>query len=199
MRTCGFDLFYGYTNEQGRYRIEGLSEAKFLVQVDAVHKGYVKTRKIVALGQGAPQLDFALSRGVNIRGVIVDTTGKPYQVGRSSGHAAQKKGGFGASGSNFAYGNKFAPGYIRDGSTAIYEEGEGDAMGVIMIFPDDTSFLLPAVAPGEIEIEFHPRGPGQRVQAILHDGKDIRTTGMIVEPGQDIRDLKIVVATDADR
>ncbi len=194
-----FDLFYDYTDKQGWYHMKGLSDARFMVHVDAVYKGYVKIRRIVTLGQEAPRLDFALIRGANIRGVLVDEKRQPYQAGRSFGHADRKQGGFGGAASNFPYGNKYAPDSIRNGSTVFYTEGQGEAMGTMMVFPSDTTFLLPAVAPGHVEIEFRPRGRGERVQAILHEGRDIQETGLMVEPGQEITDLTIVIAQRADR
>ncbi|MEJ2704711.1 MAG: carboxypeptidase-like regulatory domain-containing protein [Sedimentisphaerales bacterium] len=65
-----FDLFCGYTNEQGRYRIEGLGEGTFIVHVDAVYKGLVKTRKLVTIKPDAQptQLNFTLTRGVRVSG-----------------------------------------------------------------------------------------------------------------------------------
>jgi hypothetical protein len=139
-----------------------------------------------------------LRRGANIRGNLVDEQGNPYRAGRNSGYASRKRGGFGGAASNFRYGNKHAPDYLRNNSTVFYEEGEGDASGTIMAFPTDSSFLLPAVAPGEIVIGFRPRGRGERVSQILYGGRDIRQAGLVVEAGRDIEDVTIVIrAADA--
>jgi hypothetical protein len=81
----------------------------------------------------------------------------------------------------------------------IHEEGQGDAVGAMMVFPDETSFLLPAVAPGEIEIDFHPDGRDERVQAILYEGKDVWRTGLTIKPGQEVRDIQIVVASSGSQ
>ena len=139
------------------------------------------------------QLDFALRPGVNIRGTFVDAEGRPYRVGRGFGSASRRHGGFAGRASNFPYGNKYAPKYIRDGTTVFYEEGEGDAQGTMFVFPSETSFLLPAVAPGDVTLRFVPRGRGERVAKILHQGRDLLKTGLTVEPGQDIRDVTIVI------
>ena len=190
-----FDLFYTYTDEQGRYHLEGLGEGKFIVHIDAVHQGYVKTRKIatVAAGAARTQLDFALSPGVDISGTFVDEQGQPYQVGRGFGSASHKGRGFAARASNFPYGNKYAPKHIREGTTVFYEEGEGDATGTMFVFPTETLFLLPAVAPGDVALRFTPRGRGERVTKILHQGRGILDSGLTVEPGRDVNGVTIVI------
>ncbi len=190
-----FDLFYTYTDEQGRYCLEGLGAGQFIVHVDAVHQGYVKTRKMVTVASSGPQrrLDFTLRPGANISGTFVDEKGQPYQVGRSFGGASRKKGGFAGRASNFSYGNKYAPEPIRLGSTVFYEEGEGDGLGTKMAFPSETSFLIPAVAVGEVVISFRPRGPGEHVTKMLYQGRNVLKTGLTVKPNQDVTDVTIVV------
>ncbi|UCD51506.1 MAG: tetratricopeptide repeat protein [Phycisphaerales bacterium] len=191
-----FDLFYTYTDEQGRYRLEGLGEGKFIVHVDAVHQGYVKTRKIAVVKPDAvlTQLDFTLRPGANISGTVVDETGQPYHVGRGFGNASRRRGGFAARASNFPYGNMHAPEFIRRGSTVFCEEGEGDVLGTTMVFPTETSFLLPAVAPGDVLIRFRPRGRGESVTKILYEGRDILKTGLKVEPCRSVTGIGIIVA-----
>jgi hypothetical protein len=190
-----FDLFYTYTDEQGRYRVEGLGAGKFIVHVDARHDGYVKTRKITAIDAGAVQesLDFSLTRGANISGTLVDEEGQPYKVGRGYGYASRTTRGSGGNASNFPYGNKHAPECIRTASTLFYEEGEGDAASARMAFPTETSFLIPAVPPGKVAISFRPRGPGERVVKILHEGRDVLESGLTVEAGRDISGVTVVV------
>ncbi|MBN2127965.1 MAG: carboxypeptidase regulatory-like domain-containing protein [Sedimentisphaerales bacterium] len=192
-----FDLYYAYADEQGRYHLDGLGVGTFIVHVDARHRGYVKSRRLLTIGKGTAQtrLDFSLRRGATIGGNLVDEQGNPYRVGRSSGYASRKRGGFAAAASNFRYGNKHAPDYIRNGATVFYEEGEGDASGAIMTFPKQSSFLLSAVAPGEIVIGFRPRGRGERVSKILYRGRDIRETGLAIEAGQNVEDVTIVIQT----
>ncbi len=189
------DRYYTYTNEHGRYRLEGLGAGILIVHVDAVYQGYVKTRMMAPLASDAPpeRLDLTLRRGANISGALVDQKGRPYPVGRGQGNASCRPGGFAASASNFPYGNRHAPEHIRTGSTVFYQEGEGDAMGTIMVFPSETTFLLPSVAPGDVLIRFSPRGPGERVTRILHQGRDILKSGLTVTPEQDVTDVTIVV------
>ena len=192
-----FDLFCAYTDKRGRYKIEGLGEGKFIVHVDAVHKGLVKTRKFVTIKPDTQetQLDFTLRRGVTIGGRFVDQNGDPWQVGRGFGNGRSKRQGFGGAASNFVYGNRYAPPYIRDGCTVFYEEGEGDGVGVVMVFPTESSFLLPAMVPGETVISFRPRGKDEQVLKILYQGRNILGTGLVTEPGQEIKDVTIVIGT----
>jgi hypothetical protein len=190
-----FDLFYTYADEQGRYRMEGLGAGTYIVHVDARHDGYVKTRKITTVDAGAAQepLDFVLRRGGSISGTLVDEEGQPYKVGRGYGYASRTTRGSGGAASNFPYGNKHAPECIRTASTLFYEEGEGDAASARMAFPTETSFLLPAVPPGKVAISFRPRGRGERVAKMLHEGRDVLESGLTVEAGRDITGVTIVV------
>ena len=42
-RDMLFDFVTAYTDEQGHYQIRGLGDGEFLVHVDAVHRGFVRT------------------------------------------------------------------------------------------------------------------------------------------------------------
>ena len=66
-----------------------------------------------------------------------------------------------------------------------------------MVFPTEYSFLLPAMAPGEITIDFRPRGSGARLAKILYQGQDISKSGLLAEAGQKIDDVTIVIGTSA--
>ena len=192
-----FDLFYAYTDGQGRYRIEGLGEGKFIVHVDGVHKGFVKTRKLVTIEPEAKetQLDFTLRRGVTISGRFVDDEGNPWRwwANRSSGSAYVKGSPGGGAASTLGCRNKYAPSYIREGHSIFSEEGEGDHPSTKMVFPTESTFLLPAVMSGKTFVDFSSRGKGERVLKILHEGKDIWKTGLVTESGQEIKDVTIVI------
>lgn len=193
-----FDLFCGYTDQQGRYRIEGLGEGTFIVHVDAVHKGLIKTRKTVTFKPDSEEthLDFALRRGVTISGTFVDQNGDPWKVGRGVGYGrVKRRDSEGEGPSNFVYGNRHAPSYLREGCTVFYGDGGGDALGVVMVFPAESSFMLPAMVPGETVIEFRPRREGERFLKILYQGRDISSTGLVTEPGQKTEDVTIVIGT----
>ncbi|MHC4477274.1 MAG: HEAT repeat domain-containing protein [Planctomycetota bacterium] len=190
-----FDLFATYTDEQGRYRLEGLGDGKFIVHVDAVDKGFVKTRKIVSIETGIREtkLDSALTPGVEISGKFVDQQDNDWQVGRSFGSAyvevqGRRRGG---AASNFPYGNKYAPEHIRNGCTVFSEEGQGDHRSVMMVSPTESSFLLPAMLPAKTFLRFSPHGG--RVLKILYQGKDISKTGLDTGPGRKIDDITIVI------
>jgi protocatechuate 3,4-dioxygenase beta subunit len=193
-----FDLFPAHTDEYGRYTIKGLGEGKFIVHVDARHRGLVKTRRYVTIEPCAKQtmLDFTLRPGATISGSLVDEQGNDWQIDRSDGlsytEIPDRRRGEGAS--NFPYGSKYAPSYIKEQSTIFYEEGQGDNIYSKMVFPTKSSFLLPAVLPGKVKIEFYPRKRGQKLSRILYQGRDISETGLDAAPGQQIKDVKIVIA-----
>ena len=193
-----FDLFYGYSDEQGRYKIEGLGEGKFIVHVDAVHKGFVKTRKRVTIEPEAKktQLNLTLRRSVTISGRFVDYEGNPWQVGRSDGRAYIEGKPRGSTGRAIRYPNKYAPSHLSEASSVSSEEGEGDYPSTDMVFPTQSSFLLPAVMPGKTLFDFHPpSGKGERVLKILYQGRNILGTGLVTEPEQEIKDVTIVIGT----
>lgn len=186
-----FDLFYSYTDSNGDYRLQGLDEGTYIVHVDAMYQGYVKTRKQATMkpGQEETVLDFALTSGVAIRGRFRDPSGEPLSVGRSSGYV--NTGGFGYA-SNFPYGNRYAPKAIREGTTLWSEEGQGDHGACFMAFPTADSFLVPAVLPGDGRLEFRPRDA--RVVKILNGQDEISRRRLLpVVLGQDINDITIIV------
>jgi protocatechuate 3,4-dioxygenase beta subunit len=192
------DLFCGYTDKQGRYKIQGLGEGKFIVHVDAVHKGFVKTRKLVTIEAEAQetQIDFTLRRGVTISGRFVDAKGNPWQVGRGDGRAYIEGKPRGRTGRAMRYPNKYAPEKISEAGLIYSEKGEGDYTYTEMVFPTQSSFLLPAVMPGMTLFDFHPRASkGEQVLKILYQGRDINRsrTGLVTEPGQEIKDVTIVI------
>jgi len=193
-----FDLFCGYTDKQGRYKIEGLGEGKFIVHVDAVHKGFVKTRKLVTIEAETQktQIDFALRSGVTISGKFVDAKGNPWQVGRGDGRAYVEGKPRGRTGRAMWYPNKYAPDKISKASLISSEKGEGDYSYTEMVFPTQSSFLLPAVMPGKTLFDFHPRASkGEQVLKILYQGRDINRsrTGLVTESGQEIKDVTMVI------
>ena len=88
-RDMLFDFNTAYTDQQGRYRIHGLADGEFLVHVDAVHRGWVRTRTPLDLAGSSqpPELNFTLARGATLAGRFVDDTGHDWQIGQSFGYA----------------------------------------------------------------------------------------------------------------
>ena len=88
-RDMFFDFNTAYTDAQGHYRIDGLGAGQFLVHVDAVHRGFVRTRVPLNLDKTSTkvQRDFTLNRGVLISGKFVDQNGDAWKIGESYGYA----------------------------------------------------------------------------------------------------------------
>ncbi|MFB0524444.1 MAG: carboxypeptidase-like regulatory domain-containing protein, partial [Phycisphaerae bacterium] len=204
-RDMLFDFVTAYTDEQGHYQIQGLGDGEFLVHVDAVHRGLVRTRTPIDIDSAneRTQLDFALKRGVTISGKFVDTDGNDWQIGQSYGHANIKKQSepdsrtgkitksVSFSLTNFR--NKYRPKDVRDGSGGEFSSGEGDYESGDMIFPTKNSFLLQGIMPGHTMISFSPKKEGQEVLEILYNGQNIMETGLETKPGQEIKDVVIVI------
>ena len=72
------DFVTAYTDDQGCYRIHGLGEGAFQVNVDAAHRGLIGTRTPLDLdGQNEKtELNFTLNRGVEISGKFVGRGGR---------------------------------------------------------------------------------------------------------------------------
>ncbi|MHC4396721.1 MAG: M56 family metallopeptidase [Planctomycetota bacterium] len=205
-RDMFFDFVTAYTDEQGNYQIQGLGDGEFLIHVDAVHRGLVRTRTPINIESAnqKTQLDFTLKRGVTISGKFVDIEGNDWQIGRSYGHAIVKeqselnsdsgtitKTSFSLT--NFR--NKYRPKDVRDGSGGEFYSGEGDYEGGSMIFPTKSTFILQGMMPGQTLITFSPKKESQEVLEILYNGQNIMETGIETQPGQDINDVTIVVGT----
>jgi len=191
-----YDLFPGYTDERGSYRIEGLGEGSFLAYADAMYKGFVKTRKFFTIRPGAKEtrLDISLRRGARISGKFVDEDGSPWQVERAHGSTFIPGAPYVGNASNFPYRNKYGTSVVW-GTTVFYNAGEGDQPSSMMVYPTRDAFLIQAMMPGKTRIQFHPRTPRGRVLSILHDGKDIKDELILTEPGQEIKDVTIVIGT----
>jgi len=49
--------------------------------------------------------------------------------------------------------------------------------------------------PGKTIFRFHPKTEGQIVKEILYKGRNIMETGLETKPGQEIKDVTIVIGT----
>jgi beta-lactamase regulating signal transducer with metallopeptidase domain len=194
-----FDFLTGYTNDDGRYRFQGLGTGEFLVHVDATPAGLVRTRKPVVLkttGEN-PSLDFTLKHGVTIAGQFVDEQGRPIAVGKSqsSGMAQVAKGNISEGSFGFCLRfNKYGPATVGDSMTSFCP-GEGDYASKYMIFPTESTFLVQGMMPGKTMLEFTPKMEGKRVLKILYQGQDIRNQSINTVPDQEIKNIQIVIGS----
>ena len=195
-RDLHFDFVTAYTDAQGRYRIQGLGDGEFLVHVDAVHRGFVRTRTPVDLNRKnkTAHRDFTLNRGALISGKFVDEQGNDWQIGRSHGVANigrdQTHINF-FSLSNFR--NKYRPQCTEASSGGTFAAGEGDYQGGEMIFPTKSTFVVQGMMPGKTTLDFSPMKEGQKVVKILCHGQNIMESGIETKPGQEIKDVTIVI------
>jgi hypothetical protein len=195
-RDMLFDFVTAYTDDQGCYEIQGLGGGEFLVHVDAVHRGFVRTRLPIDIGRAdqRTQLDFALRPGVAISGRFVDEEGNDWQIGQSYGYAnINDRQGLTSSFSLTDFRNKYRPKDVRRGSGGSFARGEGDYNGSQMIFPTESTFVIQGVMPGDTMISFVPKKEGCDVVDILYHGQSIMDTGIETKPGQEIEDVTIVI------
>ena len=193
-----FDFVTAYTDAKGRYQIQGLGAGEFMVHVDAVHRGFVRTRTPVELDSAnrTTQQGFKLGQGVMISGKLVDEDGNEWEIAQSHGYANikdRKEASSSFSLSDFR--NKYRPEDSRRGSGGSFARGEGDYDGGEMIFPTTSSFVLQGMMPGHTMISFSPMKEGCEVLKIICDGQNIMETGIKTKPGQEIKDVKIVIGT----
>ncbi len=199
-RDMLFDRITTYTDAQGHYELQGLGDGEVLVHVDAIHRGFVRTHAPIALEKTSPKVrrDFVLNRGALISGKLVDEDGNEWRMGRSNGSARITEDSQEPEPTSSWSGlpNKHAVKGV-DGSTSVfYDPGEGDYDRSEMIFPTRSTFVFPSLKPGHTRIRFFPRAEGKKVVKILHNGEDIMESGVQTEPGQEIKDITIVIGPE---
>jgi beta-lactamase regulating signal transducer with metallopeptidase domain len=201
-RDMLFDFVTAYTDKQGRYQIQGLGDGQFLVHVDAVHRGLVRTRTPVDLDKTSKntQRDFTLVRGVLISGKFVDEKGHDWQIGASYGCAnvvkdKQKQLSNSSSFSLTHFWNKHRPQDVKESAGGSFATGEGDYRDGEMLFPTPSTFILQGMMPGHTMIVFSPQKERQKVLKILQDGRDITKSGIETKPGQEMKDVTVVIGS----
>lgn len=195
-RDMLFDRVTTYTDEQGRYRIDSLGTGIFLVHVDANPSGFVRARKPVTINAATKtsRLDFTLKPGVVISGKFVNENRDDIQIGPRAYGLAYRYGypnpeTMSWSGARNKYGTKG-----RAGSNTFNSE-QGDYEEEYMDFPTPSTFIIEGIIPGKTVFRFHPKTEGQIVKEILYNGRNIRETGLETKPGQEIKDITIVIGT----
>jgi beta-lactamase regulating signal transducer with metallopeptidase domain/protein involved in polysaccharide export with SLBB domain len=206
-RDMLFDFDTAYTDAEGHYQIQGLGTGQLLVHVDAAHRGFVRTRTPIELDKAnkKTQCDFTLHRGVLISGKFVDEKGKDWQIGESYGYAAQiskdrpSRSQFELNEGNFSltdFWNKHRPESTEKSAPGAFLLGEGDYDCDQAIFPTTSTFIIQGMMPGHTMIGLSPNKEKQKVVKILYDGRDILTSGMDTKPGDEIKDVTIVIGAE---
>ena len=206
-RDMLFDFDTAYTDAEGHYQLTGLGPGRLLVHVNAVHRGFVRTRMPLDLDQAnaKTQRDFTLHRGVLISGKFVNEKGNDWQIGESYAYAAQiskdrpsrnqrelNEGDF----SLTDFQSKYRPENAEGDFPGTFLLGEGDYGCDQAIFPTTSTFLIQGMMPGHTMIGLSPNKEKQKVVKILYDGRDILTSGIDTNPGEEIKGVTIVVGPD---
>ena len=200
-RDMLFDFVTAYTDEQGRYQIQGLGEGEFTVHVDAVHRGFVRMRIPLDLDKASEKTrrDFTLARGVAISGKLVDEKGKDWRIGESFGYANVIKDKPDKSdSSSFSlthFWNKYRPENVAPYLGGFFALGEGGYRNGDMHFPTKSTFVIQGMMPGNTTIGFLPNKERQKVLKILYGGRDILKSGVETKPGEEIKNVTIVIGT----
>ena len=192
----GFDLVSDYTDAQGRYQIEALSDGPLLCHVDAAQEGFVPYRAGCEIRPGTrkTQLHFSLHRGATLRGTLLDEKGAEWKIQPNASCGTASASGARTQAITLpGLVNKFRPRNLQDSMPVTLPLGQGDYPTAVMLFPTRSSFVIPGAAPGKLKIQFKPQIKSKEVRRILYQGQDILKTGIRVEAGQQLEGLKIVV------
>ncbi len=210
-RDMLFDFVTAYTDPQGHYQIQGLGDGQFLIHVDAVHRGLVRMRTPLDLDRAPNKTErnLTLTRGVSISGKFVDEKGKAWRIGTSYGSAdivkeQPKKAGktkpekkpeeeSGGSFSLTNFRNKYRPADTLRSSGGEFSLGKGNYESGEMLFPTKSTFVIQGMTPGHTMLDFGPKKERQKVVKVLWGGQDILKSGIDTKPGQEIKDVTIVI------
>jgi len=193
-----------YTDKDGKYRIHGLDKKEYQVGFEALHRGFVGACATIDMkksnGQKPLTLDTSLKQGATITGKFVDEKGKAWKIAESHGHASIQDPKKPSSYIHYSGPwNKYRPkGVAENPSTFItvfLEKGEtrGEFSGGQMTFPTKSTFTFQGLKPGVTTISFSPKKENQKTVKILYQGKDVLKSGIETKPGQEIKDVTIVI------
>ncbi len=185
-------LVTAYTNPQGHYQIQGLGEGEYQVHVDAIHRGLVRTRMPIRLGETAKktELNFTLQRGATISGKLVDENGLDWKDTGILARAIVSTGERSGFLPNVDLRNKYQPKNSDGMARGWLYLGKGAYPDGQMIFPTESTFIVQGMMPGHTTFQFESL---QKIAKILHAGQDILDSGIDTEPGQEIKDVTIVI------
>ena len=91
--------------------------------------------------------------------------------------------------------NKYRPKFIGTSPGMSLPSGEGPHSDYHMLFPGKSTFVFQALLPGYTKFMIMPQKVGQKVAEIRYEGRDVKASGLVTRPGQEIRDLTIVIDT----
>ncbi|MEN6385625.1 MAG: M56 family metallopeptidase [Phycisphaerales bacterium] len=197
------DFSAAYTDQNGKYKIEALGPGNFLAHVDAVHKGYVRMRIPLEIKAADKEINmnFKLNRGVSISGKFVDENGNEWKNLNGYGNVYVSNKSVKDSNSDVSsfsltnFRNKYRP-KSNERSGGYFALGEGDYNNGEMIFPTSSTFILQGIMPGKTKISFEPKEKGSSAKEILYNGQNIKDTGLETNPGQEIKDVTIVIGKE---
>jgi hypothetical protein len=136
----------------------------------------------------------------------VDEQGNAWRIGESYAYASQisadrpRRTQFELNEGDFSltdFRNKHRPETVEEGSPGTFLRGQGDYDCEQAVFPTASTFVIQGMMPGHTMIGLSPNKERQTVAKILYQGRDILAAGIDTKPGEEIKDVTIVVATSA--
>lgn len=195
-RDMLFDFVTSYTDNNGKYKIDGLGPGKFLVHVDAAHKGYSRARYPFEMKSDNYVL-LNLFPGATICGKLVDENGNEWQNNNGYGQALVNNPEKNKSFSQTNFRNKYRPKNSIENTGGLFLLGLGNYNESEMIFPTRSTFIVQGFIAGKTKVIFMPMEKGCFVKEILYNGQNIVDTGIETKPGDEIKDVTVVIGKNA--
>ena len=89
--------------------------------------------------------------------------------------------------------NKYRPKNYDGLACGSFQPGERALRRWLDGFPHEEHIHYSGMMPGHTTLQFFPQKEGQEVLKILHGGQDILDSGIDTKPGQEIKDITIVI------